>query len=110
MGRDRDSSKRTVAQSTLLDFARSLARGDREIVISRSISDSQVVCLHVGVRDEASETLLTEVKGVPETTDLGKSSIEDVSKAPRIDEDCNVLFPVGFIRQVLTDVEKTWNI
>ena len=35
----------------------------------------EVVCL--GVRDGAAETLLTEVKVVPETTYLGKSSIGD---------------------------------
>ena len=35
----------------------------------------EVVCL--GVRDGAAETLLTGVKVVPETTDLGKSSFGD---------------------------------
>ena len=35
----------------------------------------EVVCL--GVRDGASETLLTEVKGIPEITDLGKLSFGD---------------------------------
>ena len=35
----------------------------------------EVMCL--GVRDGAAETLLTEVKVVPETTYLGKSSIGD---------------------------------